>query len=408
MDADYEIPTNSTSIPCPVLPTQHIYTWGVRVRNSALAWGPWSRASFKQNVPPAPPGSLAAVAKHGRVDLSWAASPSPSAVGYRLAYGPTGGTAGPAFDLGNVTSTTVFGLTNGTSYTFELRAVDALPDESTPVTVAATPVSAIHIGGSDFGSLAAALAAALPGQTVLLDADTFPISGTLIVPPGVTLRGGSALDTWITATGSVVMIDLSDGSVVAHLSLSGGAVGVRATGIGATVRNTVVRDMSLSGIEVQGTAEIVNNTIVKNGGAGVQASGLTHARNNIIQQNGVGLDGMVVSRYNDVSDGYSVAVAGPGDLQSPVTFLDAAAGDYREASNQPSLDAGDPSDDYSQEPPLHGGRINMGAFGNTPLAAASLTTGPPPSTPHSSRSSGLCGLLGLEVLVVLALARRRR
>jgi outer membrane protein assembly factor BamB len=408
MNADHEFTTSSTSIACPTLATGHVYTWGVRVRNSALAYAPWSTASFKQNVPPAPPGSLTATARHGRVDLSWTASPSPSAVGYRLAYGPTGGAPGPDADLGNVTSTTVTGLANGTSYTFELCAVDALPDVSTPVTVSATPVSEIHIGAVAYNTLAAALAAALPGETVLLGADTFPISATLVVPAGVVLSGANARDTRITATGAFVMVELSAGSSIARLSLSGGSVGVRVTGGGASIRNTVVRHMSQSGIEVLGTAEVVNNTIVSNAQAGLRAWGLTHARNNIVQQNGVGLDGVVVSRYNDVSDGYSVAIAGPGDLQSPVAFLDAASGDYREAPLQPSLDAGDPSDGFALEPALNGGRINMGAFGNTPLAATSLAAGPISSGSSGSPSSGGCGLLGLEALLVLALSRRRR
>ena len=37
----------------------------------------------------------------------------------------------------------------------------------------------------------------------------------------------------------------------------------------------------------------------------------------------------------------------------------------------PCIDAGDPNDDYSNEPDPNGGRINMGAFGNTDQAAKS-------------------------------------
>jgi outer membrane protein assembly factor BamB len=409
MNYDYEFVTASTSIPCPTLPTGHVYTWGVRVQNSALAYGPWSSASFKQNVPPAPPGSLSAVAKHGKVLLSWMPSPSPSAVGYRLAYGPTGGALGAPVDLGNVTSTTVSGLTNGTSYTFELRAVDALPDVSTPVTVDATPVSAIHIGGTAYDTLGAALGSALPGQIVQLGADTFPISATLSLPAGVELRGVNAQVTRITASGPILMIDAGDGSSISLLSLSDGAVGVRASGSGVVVRNCVVRNMAQNGIEVYGTADVINDTLVRNGGAGLRAWGLAQARNNIVQENAVGLAGVVVSRYNDVSDGYSVAIAGPGDLQSPVSFLDPSNGDFREAAQQPSLDAGDPADDFSLEPPLNGGRINQGAFGNTSLAATSLVAAQGTAGSTSPKSSGGgCGLLGLEALAILALARRRR
>jgi len=405
MDWDYEFVTTSTSIPCPVLPIQHLYTWGVRVQNAELAWAPWSTASFKQNIPPAPPGSLTAVPKHGRVDLSWTASPSPSAVGYQVAYGLTGFPMGGASDVGNVLGTTVSGLLNGVSYTFEVRAVDALPDVSTPVTVAATPVSAIHVGGVPFDSIALALAAALPGEIVHLGADTFPISGTIVIPAGVGLHGVSAHDTRVIASGAFPMVNALDGSQIAQISLSGGSVGVLVTGDGVIVRNCVIRDMSQFGVEAVGTTDVINNTIVNNATAGVQSSGSTQARNNIVQQNGVGLLGTIVSRYNDVSDGYVVSVAGVGDLQAPVAFLDAAGGDYRELPQQPSLDAGDPSDVFALEPPLNGGRINMGAFGNTPLAATSLTDG---SVPPKKGHSGSCGLLGLEALLVLAVLRRRR
>jgi outer membrane protein assembly factor BamB len=405
MDWDYEFTTASTSIPCPALPTGHVYTWGVRVQNAELAWAPWSTASFTQNIPPNPPGSLTAVPKHGRVDLSWTSSSSPSAVSYQVAYGLTGGPLGGPVNVGNVLSTTVSGLLNGVSYTFEVRAVDAVPDVSTPVTVAATPVSAIHVGGAGFNSIAAALAAALPGETVLLSADTFSISGTVVVPAGVGLQGVSAYDTRVTASAAFPMFTMMDGSQISQISLSDGLVGVLATGNAVTVRNCVIRDMSQFGVEVVGTADIINNTIVNNSVAGVQSSGLAHARNNIVQQNGVGLSGGIVSSYNDVSDGYLVVAPGAGDLQAPVAFQNAAAGDFREQPWQPSLDAGDPSDAYALEPHPHGARINMGAFGNTPLAATSLTDGRRPS---GNILGGSCGLLGLEALLVLALLRRRR
>jgi outer membrane protein assembly factor BamB len=405
MDWDYEFVTGATSIACPALADRHLYTWGVRVLNPAQAYAPWSLATFAQNVPPQPPGSLTATPRHASVLLAWTPSPSPTAVGYRVAYGPTGGALGPAADLGNVLSTTVTGLANGTSYTFELRAMDALPDVSTPLTVNATPVSAIHIGGTAYDSLAAAMAAALPGQTILLGAESFLINAPLQLPRGVELLGANARDTRIVASGAFQIIDALAGSSIRLLALSGGSVGVKADENGVTIANCVIRDMTDAGVDVTGVAQVINNTIVNNTVAGLRASGRADARNNIVQQNGVGFTGVVVSSYNDVSDGYAFCAPGAGDLNAPVVFLDAASGDFREQTNQPSLDAGSPGDDYSQEPALNGGRINMGAFGNTPLAATSLTAGPPRS-PGSSRSG--CGLTGLEVVMLLLLFRRRR
>jgi hypothetical protein len=250
-----------------------------------------------------------------------------------------------------------------------------------------------------YATLGAALAASLPGDVVDIGPDLLQIASTLQIPAGVTLRGANALATRLEAAGPIVMFEALPGSVIQGLSLSGGQVGVRVTGTDVLIRNMVIRGMSDAGVEVSGAAQVINNTIVDNAAAGVRSTGFVGARNNIVQQNGVGLKGALLSSYNIVADGYSGVAAGPGDLGGAVAFLDAAAGDYREQPNQLSLDAGAPADDYSQEPALNGGRINMGAFGNTALAAAS---------PSGSGSGGGCGLTGLEALLLLALLPRRR
>jgi hypothetical protein len=158
------------------------------------------------------------------------------------------------------------------------------------------------------------------------------------------------------------------------VTLSGGQVGVSAVESGITIMNCVIRDMSDAGVVVTGVAEVINNTIVRNEAAGIRATGRACARNNIVQDNGVGLAGVVESTYNDVSDGYAVCVPGIGDLSAPVSFLDPASGDYREQANQPSLDGGAPTDPFALEPAWDGRRINMGAFGNTASAATSTSS----------------------------------
>ncbi|MBI3858202.1 MAG: PQQ-binding-like beta-propeller repeat protein [Planctomycetes bacterium] len=404
MDWDFENTTASTSTPCPPVQDGYLYTWGVRVRSSSGAYSPWSLATFGQGLPQAPI-SLTATPGIKSVTLAWS-SPSAATTGYRLSYGLTGGPLGTVANFGLLTTTTVSGLLGATSYTFELRALGLFGSMSDPVLVSATPLATISIAGTPYATLAGALAAALPGQVVELGEDTYSIGATLQLPRGVELRGVNALVTRLEAAGPVVMIDALEGSSVRMLSLSGGTIGVRASETNVTVANFVIRDMADSGITAMtGFTTATGNTIVNNAVAGIHSFGITFARNNIVQGNGIGFSGRVASRYNDVSDGYAVSIPGPGDLQAPVSFLNAATGDFREQANQPSLDAGDPADAFALEPALNGGRINLGAFGNTSLAATSTTAG---GASSSSPSGGGCGLTGLEVLILLALLRRRR
>jgi parallel beta-helix repeat protein len=92
--------------------------------------------------------------------------------------------------------------------------------------------------------------------------------------------------------------------------------------------------------------------------------------------------GITVS-YSDVEGGESALYLGNGCTSDPAgcavswgtgnivvdpLFADAA---YHLQLGSPAIDAGDPLDDYSNEPVPNGGRINMGAYGNTAEATVS-------------------------------------
>jgi len=365
------------------------------------------------NLPPAPPAGLTAVAKHGKVILNWTPSPTPNVVAVTLAYGPTAGPLGAPANLGNVTTITIAGLTNGVEYTFVLRALDSDGDLSAPVSIVATPVQLITVGGIGFNTLEGAAAAAARNQTILVGEDTFLLQQPLVLGSGVSLAGVNAHVTRIEAAGPFVMVAASGHQSISMVTLANGSIGVDIDGAGTIVRNCVIRGMSDAGISVHGRAEIVNNTIVRNAVAGVRSLGSSEARNNIVQDNGVGFSGHVASTYNDVSDGFGGVLPGTGDVHAPVLFLDEATGDYREAALQASLDAGDRRDDYANEPSPNGGRINMGAFGNTALAAPSpsATTSGGGGSCGASVSVlpvdgfGLTALLGLLLLLVLGRPR---
>lgn len=96
--------------------------------------------------------------------------------------------------------------------------------------------------------------------------------------------------------------------------------------------------------------------------------------------------------FSDVDGGshaitYSITTAaGTGNLDADPLFADPEAGDYHlrsaagrftpggwvtDAETSPAIDAGDPASDYAAESEPNGGRVNLGAYGNTGEASRS-------------------------------------
>ena len=147
--------------------------------------------------------------------------------------------------------------------------------------------------------------------------------------------------------------------------------------------------------------EISNNTVSGNSadvnGGGVAWSGGT-IRNNTIADNRATSNGGGVFNcpetirnciiwgneategpqvYNSSGPTYSCIEGwtggGLGNISYYPYFVDAQGGDYHLRSYSPCIDGGDPASPYSNEPQPNGGRINMGAYGNTPEAACAST-----------------------------------
>lgn len=116
---------------------------------------------------------------------------------------------------------------------------------------------------------------------------------------------------------------------------------------------------------------IANNTIVGNS-AGLYGGGIYAwpgsspiITNCIIWDNGDDLFGCSAT-YSCISDGDP----GEGNIPFYPHFIDPDGGDYGLLPWSACIDAGDPSSPFSLEPEPNGGRINMGAYGNTPQAAS--------------------------------------
>ncbi len=68
--------------------------------------------------------------------------------------------------------------------------------------------------------------------------------------------------------------------------------------------------------------------------------------------------------YSDVQGGWP----GAGNINFEPCFVEPDSNDYHLLPNSPCIDRGDPSSYFGLEPEPDGGRINMGAYGNTPEA----------------------------------------
>ncbi|NDC63944.1 MAG: hypothetical protein EBZ59_08195, partial [Planctomycetia bacterium] len=161
----------------------------------------------------------------------------------------------------------------------------------------------------------------------------------------------------------------------------------RGSGI-TLVNNTVVPATAGDGIRIQNASDNVEirNTIVSvDAGTGVSVAtdsqlGFASDYNNFYRTPaGSGavvwfqkpftdlFDWQVEADYDTRSIGYTA----PDPTRDAPQFVNAATGDYRLASGSSSIDAGRPTDAFALEPGTNGGRIDLGAFGNTVYATAS-------------------------------------
>ena len=301
-------------------------------------------------------------------------------------------------------------LAPGVTYTFAVRARDphgALSPWSAPETFTVATAGTVTVNGTPAANLRSAVAGAQAGDLIELGAGTFPLSDTLHVAGGVSVRGAGAGRTTLDATGLAVGVsfagtDSKSPTVLDRATVTGAAtcvvVGSGATGVQLT--HLVVRGCATAGITVAagGGAAIVNATVATNG-IGVDATGIATIKNSLVTGNDVGLDsegtGDLASSYDDLfgnTTDYKGLVAGAGDLHAAVTFVDLAGHNLMLAGPQPSTDQGDPTDAVGEEPTPNGARINLGAFGGTAdaeLSTPTAVTGGPGATPTPSTPRAL-------------------
>jgi hypothetical protein len=266
--------------------------------------------------------------------------------------------------------------------------------------------SEITIGGSgNYATIQEAIDAAQPGETVILGALRFYVPSGLVLRPGVSLRGVSPLATILDGQGAPAVLTLAgvpaDGLVIVEqLAVTGGGSGIDTGSSHALLRNLVIAQNSGAGVLAgqAGSVEGVCLTVADNGGPGVSVfTPSASFRNLIVSGNqGSAVDGTSSVTFSSLAGG--------------IAFRDPSALDYREQAGAASIDQGDPADPFDLEPLPNGGRINQGAFGNTPEATSNLTQAKASAevTGAGSPPGGRCGATGAEALFVLALLALRR
>jgi len=196
---------------------------------------------------------------------------------------------------------------------------------------------------------------------------------------------GSAID--LSGTGNATIncdilnnIFRNCGGIRNHIIFT--AIDIGGTGeviINSIVSGNLIVDSDATAISIGGISSsqqnglFVNNTITNNSIGISKWANINNFEivNSIIIGNNNDLENVPVNdvRYSNIGDaGYK---GHNGNITSNTMFINAAGGNYQLQNTSPCIDAGDPIYDYSEEPLYNGKRINMGAYGNTNLAAVS-------------------------------------
>ncbi len=416
----------STDFANVTLPLQTGHTYYVTVRatdNCGMISTASSNGVQVTGVAGAPsaPDSFHALAQPASVQLEWGASPSLETAFYRVWFKPSSASWLTATLVDNLpgTSATVGSLTNGVPYDFLLRAVTATGNESSGLIRSATPANLITLNGAgNYADIQAALTASGGSGTVRVLAGTYSVN--LNVPAGVTLIGASPKHTILTAAAPATnVLTVSAGgalTTIGNLTVTGGDVGISAPAAPLLVRNVVVHHNSNNGIAGGAALTVINCTLAHNGGNGVLGFSTSVIRNVIAASNatfGINVPAATslvtyCDAYNNPSSDYTAGIANGSTFSVQVTFTNEAGNDYTELSGAVSIDQGDPLDAFVLEPAYNGGRINLGAFGNTEWAGRSPLPSAPPSSHGGGGGCGLTGVEGIALLVLLKGARRRR
>jgi parallel beta-helix repeat protein len=206
-----------------------------------------------------------------------------------------------------------------------------------------------------------------------------------------------------------IFVNWSQNAIVENCVVEGGSgTGISINYPGTTIRNCTVFDNTQYGIYVaSGAAPTLENNIVRADGAGCTAiyvagsSGLRSSDYNDIYATNGALLGHYVTDCTTLSAWQASTGVDQASISVDPLLANAATGDAHLCSTggrydtslglspenssawvvdtvkSPCIDAGNPTSAYSNEPSPNGGRINMGAYGNTSQASRSYLNSVP-------------------------------
>ena len=234
-----------------------------------------------------------------------------------------------------------------------------------------------HVDGVDGNDSNDGLSRETAFLTIQKGVDTAMDGDEVLVWPAVYSESVQILDKAMTVRSAADAAVLeASGATAVSIDITGGQ--------GSVLKNFVIRD-SDRGIYVLGGSPNISCVSLVGNGTGIEADGDSDpcVSNCILWDNGTDLLNCEVS-YSCVEAG----AVGPGNISTPPIFADANGGDYHLKSERgryrastdewilddltsPAVDGGEPYINPANERMPNGGRINMGAYGNTAYASMS-------------------------------------
>ena len=173
------------------------------------------------------------------------------------------------------------------------------------------------------------------------------------------------------------------------------------------IQNFVIKNSEIGILTILGSSPTIKNLTIVNNKTGIQCFDSYPVITNCIFWFNTEKDFVnCMPEYSCTEDNYTM-LASPIDLNihSNPLFVDPENGDYHLKSERgrywplyniwvldyltsPCIDAGNQNDNFIKEPQPNGGRINMGAYGNTSYASLSLSSGEQYKATNPNPSNG--------------------